>query len=91
MGSKLETKAFTEGFHLRHRNHLSSRAAQHDDMSVIDQPLQLAHSSRICCRKGSAFSDRISAGTSEDCDRRILRTVEREIPRTLAISPLLTF
>ena len=42
MGSKLETKAFTEGFHLRHRNHLSSRAAQHDDMSVIDQRVPAA-------------------------------------------------
>src|SRR2546427_9762707 len=42
MGSKLETKAFTEGFHLRHTNHLSSRAAQHDDMSVIDQRVPAA-------------------------------------------------
>ena len=36
VGSELETEAFTEGLHLGHWNHLTARAAEHDDVSVID-------------------------------------------------------
>src|SRR5215831_1116311 len=34
--SKLEAEALAEGLHLRHWNHLTSRAAQHNNVSIID-------------------------------------------------------
>ncbi len=36
VGAKLETEAFAESQHLRHRNHLASGAAQHHHVRVID-------------------------------------------------------
>src|SRR5208337_1159327 len=53
-------------------------------------PLQSFHSSRICCRYGSAFSGRDSVGTCNEFDCRTLRTVNRESFSTRAISCLLT-
>ena len=36
VGSELETEAFAEGLHLRHRNHPPPRAAQHNHVRVVD-------------------------------------------------------
>ena len=36
VSSELKAEAFAEGLHLRHRNHLPSRAAQHNHVSIID-------------------------------------------------------
>ena len=42
MGPEPEPEAFAESLHLRYWNHLASRAAQHDDMSVIDHRVAAA-------------------------------------------------
>ena len=49
MSHEAEPETIPERLHLRHRNHLSSRAAQHDHMSVVDhhpfrRAVHIAHS-----------------------------------------------
>ena len=51
MRHKAESEAFRERFHLRHRNHFPSRAAQHHHMRVVDHHA-LDHAAHVAQRIG---------------------------------------